>query len=95
MAPLEAFQNPEPNMSMGNAHNVWKVDPSCGLFVVARAEFGCAKSLSEASGTRPSFILVILPAPAADIRKSVKQWGDVMMGVPTQCGVSLTLSSPA
>ncbi|KAJ3557974.1 hypothetical protein NM688_g1184 [Phlebia brevispora] len=34
---------------------------------------------------RPSFILVVLPANAAELRKQVKQWGDVKFGIVTQC----------
>ena len=33
-----------------------------------------------------------MPAQAAEIRKQVKQWGDVMMGIPTQCLVSKATS---
>ncbi|KAF7796477.1 hypothetical protein EIP86_007654 [Pleurotus ostreatoroseus] len=34
---------------------------------------------------RPSIILVILPRDALEMRKQVKQWGDVQHGIPTQC----------
>ncbi|KAF8525338.1 Piwi domain-containing protein [Gautieria morchelliformis] len=34
---------------------------------------------------RPTFILVILPDSAIDIRTSVKSWGDCIRGCPTQC----------
>lgn len=51
------------------------------------------KKLSIASGNRElkkrraprPLILVILPQTAPDIRKEVKQWGDIETGVPTQC----------
>ncbi|KAH7929773.1 Piwi-domain-containing protein [Leucogyrophana mollusca] len=33
----------------------------------------------------PDLILVILPSNAADIRLAVKQWGDVINGISTQC----------
>ncbi|KAF8592778.1 Piwi-domain-containing protein [Ramaria rubella] len=34
---------------------------------------------------RPTFILVILPDSAIEIRTSVKSWGDCIRGCPTQC----------
>ncbi|EKM55524.1 uncharacterized protein PHACADRAFT_121053 [Phanerochaete carnosa HHB-10118-sp] len=34
---------------------------------------------------KPGFVLVILPANAAPLRKEVKQWGDMLVGIPTQC----------
>jgi hypothetical protein len=37
---------------------------------------------------KPELIIVILPQSAADLRAAVKQFGDVTMGVPTQCIVS-------
>lgn len=37
---------------------------------------------------RPTFILVVLPDSAIDIRTSVKSWGDCIRGCPTQCMVS-------
>jgi hypothetical protein len=33
----------------------------------------------------PSLLIVILPQTAADLRTAVKHFGDVSMGVPTQC----------
>ncbi|CCM05785.1 uncharacterized protein FIBRA_08018 [Fibroporia radiculosa] len=36
-------------------------------------------------GTAPSLLLVLLPNSAAEIRRKVKHWGDVTVGVPTQC----------
>lgn len=30
-------------------------------------------------------IIVLLPQSAAEIRKDVKQWSDMISGVPTQC----------
>ncbi|PSS32032.1 hypothetical protein PHLCEN_2v2209 [Hermanssonia centrifuga] len=34
---------------------------------------------------KPTFIIAVLPRDAPDIRKQVKQWGDIVYGVPTQC----------
>lgn len=34
-----------------------------------------------------TFILVVLPFSATEIRKVVKHWGDVQQGIPTQCVV--------
>ncbi|EMD38303.1 hypothetical protein CERSUDRAFT_82564 [Gelatoporia subvermispora B] len=34
---------------------------------------------------KPSFVLAILPESAAEIKTVVKQWGDMMAGVSTQC----------
>lgn len=34
---------------------------------------------------RPTFILVILPEAATDIYTSIKNWGDIVRGCPTQC----------
>ena len=36
---------------------------------------------------KPTFILVILPSGGDDVRKSTKQWGDCIVGIPTQCVV--------
>jgi len=33
----------------------------------------------------PTMILVVLQDNTADVRKQVKQWGDIIEGVPTQC----------
>lgn len=33
------------------------------------------------------FILVVLPQNAAVLRKEVKQWSDMIAGIPTQCVV--------
>lgn len=41
------------------------------------------------SSPRPTFILVVLPDAATDIYLSVKNWGDIVRGCPTQCVVSL------
>ena len=35
----------------------------------------------------PDFMIVVLPKDAASVRKEVKQFGDVMWGIPTQCVV--------
>ncbi|KLO14205.1 Piwi-domain-containing protein [Schizopora paradoxa] len=35
--------------------------------------------------TPPSLIVVVLQDNTADIKKQVKQWGDIIQGVPTQC----------
>ena len=37
---------------------------------------------------RPGLVVVILPQSAGPLRKAVKQWGDLMQGIPTQCVVS-------
>ncbi|OCH93381.1 Piwi-domain-containing protein [Obba rivulosa] len=34
---------------------------------------------------KPSFVLAILPESAAEIKTIVKQWGDMMVGISTQC----------
>ncbi|TDL22764.1 Piwi-domain-containing protein [Rickenella mellea] len=34
---------------------------------------------------RPSIIIIILPDSAAEIRRAVKQWGDITRDTPTQC----------
>lgn len=36
---------------------------------------------------KPTFIFVILPDSAIDIRTAVKSWGDCIRGCPTQCMV--------
>lgn len=36
----------------------------------------------------PDLIVVVLPEHAAELRKVVKNWGDVSTGIPTQCVVS-------
>ena len=50
----------------------------------------CVKGLPrlpDGSPQKPSFILVILPPGGDDLRKEVKYWGDVQMGIATQCVV--------
>ncbi|OCH85312.1 Piwi-domain-containing protein [Obba rivulosa] len=42
-------------------------------------------TLSKVAGEKPSFVLAILPESAAEIRTLVKQWGDMMQTIPTQC----------
>lgn len=37
---------------------------------------------------KPQLILVMLPANAADCRRTVKHWGDIKMTISTQCVVS-------
>lgn len=39
-------------------------------------------------GAQPTIIFVILPDVAANICKGVKQFGDILFGVPMQCVVS-------
>lgn len=43
------------------------------------------------SGPHGLIVLFILPNSAEDIRREVKRWGDVTVGVPTQCVVSSKL----
>lgn len=33
----------------------------------------------------PSFMLAVLPRDALEIRRQIKQWGDMRAGIPTQC----------
>ena len=37
---------------------------------------------------KPHLILVVLPENAADVKLTVKRWGDIERGVVTQCIVS-------
>ncbi|KAJ3557975.1 hypothetical protein NM688_g1185 [Phlebia brevispora] len=34
---------------------------------------------------KPSIVVVILPPGGNEVRRQVKQWGDVLRGIPTQC----------
>ena len=40
---------------------------------------------------RPQLIFVMLPVNAADCRRIVKHWGDIKIGISTQCVVSIVL----
>ena len=42
---------------------------------------------------RPQLIFVMLPVNAADCRRIVKHWGDIKIGISTQCVVSIVLVS--
>ncbi|KAH9951296.1 Piwi domain-containing protein [Amylocystis lapponica] len=45
----------------------------------------CSTTVNKNKLPPPSFLLVMLPTAAADMKKSVKQWGDMISGIPTQC----------
>lgn len=40
----------------------------------------------------PTMIVVVLQDNTADIKKQVKRWGDIGVGVPTQCVVGIDLN---
>jgi hypothetical protein len=48
--------------------------------------------LKSASDNGAGFILVILPERAEELRNLVKHNGDVILGVPTQCVVSIAFA---
>ena len=54
---------------------------------------GILRGLGQQFGP-PQLILVMLPANAADCRRTVKHWGDIKMTISTQCVVSLASRSP-
>jgi eukaryotic translation initiation factor 2C len=47
------------------------------------------KALGNQAPKAPSLLVVILPQTAADLRNAVKHFGDIVMGAPTQCIVSI------
>ncbi|KII88705.1 hypothetical protein PLICRDRAFT_41918 [Plicaturopsis crispa FD-325 SS-3] len=44
-----------------------------------------AGEIAKKTGKNPDLIFIILPESAAEIRRAVKRWGDVQVGVVTQC----------
>jgi eukaryotic translation initiation factor 2C len=47
--------------------------------------------MSAGQEARPNLMLVILPESAAQVYRDVKRFGDVTVGVVTQCVVGYTL----
>ncbi|KAI0934439.1 hypothetical protein AcV5_006280 [Taiwanofungus camphoratus] len=66
---------PKPHIEKGNAHNPQESLNKAGKKAVENMP----------PNTRPNLILVVLPSSAAALRKVVKQWGDVLCAIPTQC----------
>ncbi|KAH7889904.1 Piwi-domain-containing protein [Phlebopus sp. FC_14] len=63
--------NPQPLIKSGSGHDV------------VRTLDEVVKTLSSAGN--PDLLLVVLPSQAAEIRFAVKQYGDVLRGIVTQC----------
>jgi hypothetical protein len=60
------------------------------IFLITSPKF--LQTLTSVVGHGAGFVLVILPERAEEVRNLVKHTGDVMLGVATQCVVSLSLN---
>ncbi|GJE90868.1 argonaute-like protein [Phanerochaete sordida] len=72
---VREFRQEEPEIRAGNEARV-----NQSLLEAAQA---CVSNVP--GKPKPSFVLVILPQNAGPLRKAVKQWGDMIEGIPTQC----------
>lgn len=61
---------------------------------VEKCALNSVKGLPLVNGRppKPSIVVVILPVGSNDVRREVKQWGDVIRGIPTQCVVRIPAS---